>query len=355
MLVSRLSSPRPRILAVGTSNPPACYSQEEVATLLAVPEGIGRRFFRTSGIDTRYLCMTATAECTLPEDDQANLLKRHREGALELGDVAIARCLTPPGIDRSEIDFLCCVSSTGFMLPGISAMYLRHLGFRHDCQRIDIVGMGCNAALNGLNATAGWSVANPGRHALLVCCEVNSAIHVRDDRLVTSLVNSLFGDGCGAVVLRSGIEGDEGPEVLGFSSHVVPEAWRAISYHWSAQHNKFELYLDKDIPRLLGEHSPRPIGALLAEFQLDASSIAHWLVHAGGKKVIRAVAEANGLAEFHMRHASEVLKNTGNLGSGTILFSYEELLKEGIVQRGDHAVVITMGPGATIETALLKW
>jgi predicted naringenin-chalcone synthase len=209
--------------------------------------------------------------------------------------------------------------------------------------------------LNGFNAAAGWAVANAGRYALVVCCEINSAIHVRDDRIVTSLVNSLFGDGCGTVLLRSGVEDDPGPELFGFSSHVVADAWRAISYHWSAAHNKFELYLDRDIPTLLGIHSPTPIGALLDAFGLTRADVTHWLVHAGGRKVIRAVADANGLTEYHMRHSTEVLKRAGNLGSSTIVFSYQELLNEGIVQPGDYAVMVTMGPGATIETGLVRW
>ena len=30
-------------------------------------------------------------------------------------------------------------------------------------------------------------------------------------------------------------------------------------------------------------------------------------------------------------------------------------LNEGSVKRGDYGVMMTMGPGSTIETALLKW
>ena len=30
-------------------------------------------------------------------------------------------------------------------------MFIKRLGFRVDCHRADLVGMGCNAGLNGLN------------------------------------------------------------------------------------------------------------------------------------------------------------------------------------------------------------
>jgi 3,5-dihydroxyphenylacetyl-CoA synthase len=354
-LVTVLPSPRPRIASVGTASPQWRYSQQTIADLLAVPDGIGRRFFQTSGIEGRNLCLEPTADDRMPDEDQADLLTRHRRAALELGRVAIDRCLTPQGLNAVDIDFLCCVTSTGFTMPGLTAMYVRHLGFRHDCQRIDIVAMGCNAALNGLNVTTSWSAANPGRHALLVCCEINSAIHVRDDRVVTSLVNSLFGDGFGALLLSTDGAGLVGPEVLGFSSHIVPSAWRAISYHWSREHGKFELHLDKDIPHVLGEHSPAPISALLSAFTLCRCDVSHWLVHAGGKKVISAVREANGLTPHDMRHASDILAQAGNLGSATVIFSYEALMHEAAVAPGDYGVLVTMGPGATIESALLQW
>ncbi|MBX9857271.1 MAG: hypothetical protein K2Y26_17205, partial [Gemmatimonadaceae bacterium] len=254
------------------------------------------------------------------------------------------------GLDRHEV-----VAFLG--LP--AAVIARGLGAEHhpigagQRQRVDIVGMGCNAALNGINAAASWVQANNGRPALVICCEINSAIHVRDDRPVTSVVNSLFGDGCGAALITGPEEG-KGPRLLGFTSQIVPAAWRAISYHWSAHHGKFELYLDKSIPDVLGEHSPTPISALLAGFGLCRSAITHWLVHAGGKKVISAIKEANQLTDHDVRHSSSVLRRCGNLGSATIMFSYKELMREG-VSPGDYGVVVTMGPGAQIETALLQW
>jgi predicted naringenin-chalcone synthase len=343
------------MVSVGTARPPARFLQDQIATLLNVPDGLGRRFFTGGGIDARHLFMTATIDGALPEESQEELLQRHRRGSLELGREALESCLRSAGKRNADIDFLCCVSSTGFMLPGLSAMYLRHLGFRPDCHRNDIVGMGCNAALNALNTAASWAATHAGHPAVVVCCEVNSAIHVRDDRIVTSLVNSLFGDGCGALFVSTDDDVTAGPEILGFSSYVVADAWRAISYHWSPAHHKFELYLDKKIPNVLGAYSPTPISALLERFSLHRRDIKHWLIHAGGKKVIEAVADANGLTEYDVRHATNVLRCVGNLGSATVLFSYEELLKEGTAARGDYGVMVTMGPGATIETALLRW
>lgn len=343
--------PRPRLVSVGTATPRHRYSQEQLATLLGIREGVRRRFFTHGGIETRHLYVTSNGD-TLRDETQSELLNRHRCGSLELGKAAIDRCLEAAGVTPEDLDFLCCVTSTGFLMPGLSAMFIRDFGFRPDCQRVDIVGMGCNAALNALNTCASWSAANPGRDALLVCCEINSAIHVKDDRTVTALVNSLFGDGAAAALVSTA---RPGPAILGHSSHVVSDAWRAISYDWSTVHNKFELYLDKAIPNVLGEHSAAPVSALLERFTLAHDDVSHWLVHAGGTKVISAVRDANQLTPRDMRHATTVLRDCGNMGSPTVLFSYEQLLNEQTIREGDYGVMITMGPGSTIESALLRW
>jgi polyketide synthase Type III len=62
-----------------------------------------------------------------------------------------------------------------------------------------------------------------------------------------------------------------------------------------------------------------------------------------------------GLSEWDVRHTASVLRDYGNLSSGSFLFSLQRLLAEGRVERGDWGVLMTMGPGSQIETALVRW
>lgn len=322
-----------------------------------VPSPAVRSLFDAAHIDGRYLYLKPPDADGIPRETQTELLAKHRRGALELGREAIDRCLEPLGLRTSDIDYLCCVTSTGFMLPGLTAMYLRHLGFRTDCQRVDVVGMGCNAGLNALNPVTNWALANPGQYALMVCCEINSALYVYDDEIATGVVNSLFGDGCAAVVLRSHPHDERSfaPQVLGFRSHIIPDTWRAMSYHWSEKHGKFSFHLDRDVPYVLGQHAAIPVKALLEQFGLRTRHVNHWIVHSGGKKVIDAIKYTIGITEHDVRNTIRVLRDHGNVGSGSFLFSFARLLKEGVVSRGDYGVMMTMGPGSTVETALLRW
>ena len=348
---------QPKILAVGTAVPPNRYTQAEVLSRYKVKSAAIKQIFSASHIEGRHLYLPPADEHGIPTESQSELLAKHRRGALEIGKQAIDRCLSQIGANTSDVDMLCCISSTGFMLPGLTAMFVKHFGFRVSCHRMDLLGMGCNAGLNGLNPVSNWAKANPGKLALMVCCEINSALYVFDESIGTGVVNSLFGDGCAAVALRTDDTKPNmsQPQVLGFSSHIIPDTWRAMSYHWQETHGKFAFHLARDVPYVLGTHAETPVDNLLEPRGLKRRDISHWIVHSGGKKVIDALKYTLGITKYDVRHTVDVLRQYGNLGSGSFLFSYQKLLAEGKIKTGDLGVMMTMGPGSTIESALLRW
>ena len=352
-----MSAHRPRILAVGTANPASWYSQREVVERYNVEDPRIRSLFSSGHIDGRHLILPPPSPSGLPEETQGQLLQKHLRGALDFGARAIERCLERAGLAPDQVDYLACTTTTGFLAPGLTAYLIDRLGMRPDCARLDVVGMGCNAGLNGLNPVVNWAMANPGKNALLACVEVCSAAYVFDHTIRTAVVNSLFGDGAAAALLRS--ESSDSPRfasrVLGFESHVITPALSAMRYDWDDQAGKFSFFLDRDIPYFIGENAERPVDRLLTRFGLKRRNVSHWVVHSGGKKVIDAIKYNLGITAWDVRHTVSVLRDFGNLSSGSFLFSYQRLLDEGLVQRGDYGVMITMGPGTSIETALVRW
>jgi alkylresorcinol/alkylpyrone synthase/polyketide synthase Type III len=145
------------------------------------------------------------------------------------------------------------------------------------------------------------------------------------------------------------------PSVVKFRSVVVLEAIDAMRFDWDEHHGKFNFFLERDVPYVVGANVEQVVAQLLEGTGLRASDINHWIVHSGGKKVIDSIKVNLGLSQADLRHTSSVLRDFGNVSSGSFLFSYERLVQEGGVNRGDIGVMITMGPGSTIETALLKW
>ncbi|GCB43867.1 3,5-dihydroxyphenylacetyl-CoA synthase DpgA [Streptomyces sp. NL15-2K] len=361
-----------RIIGVGTAVSEVAYSQRALLDLFGITDPRIRSVFLNSAIERRHLTLPPrdTEGAFLPET-QKELLAKHKRIALDMGARAVRACLAGAGIDLADVDYLCCVTTTGYLTPGLSALLIRDMGLDPGCTRVDVVGMGCNAGLNALNATAAWSVAHPGQVAVLLCAEACSAAYVMDATMRTAVVNSLFGDGAAAIALLAdppdaagpapgdlpdGAAGSSaGPRLLGFASHLITDAIGAMRYDWDDDQHKFSFYLDPDIPYVVGAHAERVVDRLLAGAGLRRSDIAHWLVHSGGKKVIDAVRVNLGLTRHDLRHTTGVLRDYGNLSSGSFLFSYERLVREDRARAGDYGVLMTMGPGSTIETALVQW
>jgi len=344
------------IAAVGSAFPESSYSQAEVGALLGLEHRVVRKLLGAPHIRKRHLYLPPADNRTgrAREESAAELHAKFRAGALEIGSRAIRDALCRAGLGAADVDYLLCVTSTGFLVPGLSSLFSRELCFGRHLVRADVVGMGCNAGLNGLNPLAQWATTHPGKVALLVCCEINSAMYLRDDTVRTGIVNSLFGDGAAAAVIVSGAARGK-PYLLDFESFCVPERWAAMRFDWDDGAGKWSFYLDRELPQVIGLNVREPVARLLARNGLDFPDIRHWVLHTGGGAVIDSVRNGLGLREHDVRHTRSVLRDYGNISSGSFLVSLERLLAEGAVAAGDRAVMVTMGPGAQIETALLRF
>ncbi|MFF7976485.1 3,5-dihydroxyphenylacetyl-CoA synthase DpgA [Streptomyces sp. NPDC007905] len=359
----------PEIVGVGTAVPATSYTQQEMLDEFDITDPRVRSIFLNSAIERRGL----TLPPLLPDgsratETQGELLRKHLTNGLSMGREALEACLKNANATLADVRYLCCVTTTGMLTPGFSALLMKELEMDRHCSRLDVVGMGCNAGLNALTAVAGWAESHPGELALMVCIEACSAAYVFDGTMRTAVVNSLFGDGSAAVAVRSPgnpqatdrgeveLVGDTpAPALLRFSSFIIPEAIDAMRYDWDDTHGKYSFYLDPEVPYVVGAHAELALDRLLEGTGLRRSDISHWVVHSGGKKVIDSVRVNLGLTRHDVRHTIGVLRDHGNVSSGSFLFSYERLVADNCVKPGEFGVLMTMGPGSTIEMALVGW
>jgi 3,5-dihydroxyphenylacetyl-CoA synthase len=351
-----------RIVGIGTAVAGEAYSQRELLDIFRITDPKVRNIFLNSAIQRRYLSLPPLgSDGTRVSEAQGRLLDKHKALAIDMGARAIDACLKNAKAGVDDIGQLCCVTSTGFLTPGLSALLIREMGIAPQCGRVDVVGMGCNAGLNALGVAAAWSAIHPRQLTVLLCVEACSAAYVFDSTMRTAVVNSLFGDGAAAIALTGAGNGEgqppaaDGPRILSFASHIITDSVAAMRYDWDDAQGKFSFFLDQDIPYVVGAHAELVVNRLLSGTGLRRSDISHWLVHSGGKKVIDAVRVNLGLTRHDVRHTTGVLRDYGNVSSGSFLFSYERLLHESVVRAGDYGIMMTMGPGSTIETALIQW
>jgi len=345
------------IKGVGTAVPHQSYSQLEILELCGIQDRRIRSMFLNSAINRRHLTLPVTSDGEIQRETSGELLTKHLTSSLDLGGEAIRECLKSIGAGCGDVDYLCCATTTGFLSPGLSAWMCRHLNLEDKCARLDIVGMGCNAGLNALNATTNWALANPGKLAIMLCSEICSASYVFDGTMQTAVVNSLFGDGAAAVAITTVPASPPhlGPRLLKYSSLICTEAIEEMRFQWDSSQNRNSFYLSPTIPYIIGANIERAVSNLLEGTGVRLSTIKHWIIHSGGKKVIDAIKVNLGLTHHDLRHTMSILREYGNVSSASFLFSYQRLLAENSALEGDYTVMVTMGPGCTIESALLRF
>ena len=350
----------PQILSVATANPPKRYSQLEVIDLFGTKDIKIRKLFKKSHIKGRYLYLPEPGDNgVIRNETNQDLIKKHLNGSIELGTKVTRKCLSQLNIDVTEIDHIVCVTSTGLLLPGVSAHLVKHLKLRNNIQRTDIVGMGCSAGLPSLRcATESAAAGGPGKKVLLLCIEISSSAYVNYETIQAAVVNSLFGDGATALLIetQSDASSIKGPRVIGFESRILTEHMNMLRYDlFENEENKISLILSKELPYIIGNNIEGVLSGLLNKYGLKKRDITHWVVHAGGRKVLESIKYNLGLSNHDIRHTMIVHEEYGNMSSGSVFFSFERLSKEKVAKKGDLGVLISMGPGLAIESCLLMW
>lgn len=128
-----------------------------------------------------------------------------------------------------------------------------------------------------------------------------------------------------------------------------------MTFTWDEAQNKWSFYLSKDIPFVIGNHVQIPVQRLLDRNGITKQDIKHWVLHTGGGAVIDGAQKSLNLREDDVRHTRSVLRDYGNISSGSFIMSLERLHEEDKIEQDDLGVFIAMGPGATMEAALVRW
>lgn len=351
----KFSGRLPRIRAVATANPARVVRQPEALELAGYKDKRRRGFFLNADVETRYLYL---GESFRPGETVDELTARYQKGVVEIGSAAARRALQDADMPVGQVDFLATTSCTGRMCPDLDAALIRNLGLPRTTQRAHIGNTGCASAMVALQQAARFVVAHPGTTALAVASEICSATYYLDDSLECAVAHAIFGDGAGAVVVA-----DDGPgaEILGFTTHWYPEHWDKMGYHFLGGYARINL--SKEV-RHIGGPILRDLGAaMLKEQALTKESIAHWVLHSGGRRVVESAQALLGLPDDAVAPTRAVLRRYGNMSSATVLFVLKEVwsgrvgagLAPARPRPGDYGLMAALGPGFAAEGAVLRW
>ena len=269
------------------------------------------------------------------------------ETTASLALAAARNALDHSGVNASEIDLIVLATATPDQtFPSSATKVQAALGI-NDCIAFDVHAV-CTGFLYALTVADSMLRGGNARTALVIGAETFSRLLDWDDRATCVL----FGDGAGAVVLRSE-EGERG--IL------------ATQLHADGRHNDL-LFVDggpsttgtvgklrmkgREVFRHAVVNLAQVLSDVLATAGLTAADV-DWVVpHQANARILDATARKLGLDPAKVvvtvdRHA--------NTSAASVPLALDTAVRDGRIQRGDLIVLEAMGGGFTWGAAALRY
>ena len=348
------------INGIGTAHPPARYTKAEsleafhrsewFARLDARSHLIARTVLqRDNGIEARRLALASLDEVFTIDPD--TLDRRFLVHAPVLAREAGARALAAAGIEAADVGAVVVSTCTGYLCPGLSGYVVEGLGLPAGVQAFDLVGQGCAAALPNLQLAHALIASGAAGHVLSVCVEVSSAAMYLDNDPGVLISACLFGDGAGAAVLsREARPGSRRIEWKDSASLIEPTQRKALMFE--QREGMLRNILTREVPALAAEHAYRVLGTVLGRAGLNSGDIAAWIMHAGGRDVLLALARRFELEHESFGYSAAMLREYGNLSSAFVYFVLEAALADAAA--GGWWWLSSFGAGFSCHGALLE-
>ncbi len=349
-----------RVVAVAPTFPEHVHPQADVTAtlgpLLAADPDRRRllaRLHASSGVRSRHLALPLDQYAGLTSFGLAN--DHFVRIGTELAERAATQALRASGIDPAEVDFLMVTSVTGVAAPSIDAALVPRVGLRPDVKRLPSFGLGCSGGAGGIARVHDYLAGHPDGVGLLVSVELCSLTIQHGDGSTANLVASgLFGDGAAAVVMvgdEHPTRSPDAPVVLDTRSRLHPGTQDGLG--WRVTDSGFRIVLSAGLPALIEESLGQEVVGLLEPYDLKPRDVAAWIVHAGGPRILEAVARALDLDHDALTLSRRSLASVGNVSSASVLHVLSLALEDH--SPGGVAVMMAFGPGVSTDLVLLRW
>jgi predicted naringenin-chalcone synthase len=363
--------------SIATGTPSLRKPQSEAASFMTqierLPDPLRNRLpaiYRGSAIEHRHSCVEDYGRddpesfTFFPENwalEPAPTTKerneKYKEAAIPLAEDVARRALDGAETDADDITHVVAVSCTGFFAPGLDVELVKRLGLPPTTQRTFIGFMGCYAAFNALRVAHSFCQSRPDARVLLVCTELCTLHFQIDDSLESVIVNSLFADGAAAAVLSSRDAKEARGRYAYADGRCQLDDDSMEDMTWAIGDTGFQMGLSSRVPRVIADHLPAYVDALLDPHGLVHEDVDFWAIHPGGRRIVETAQEALDLPDGATDDSLAVLRDYGNMSSPTILFVLQRILERAAASNGtapEHGVAMAFGPGLTIEGALFE-
>ena len=219
-------------------------------------------------------------------------------------------------------------------------------------QAFDLVGQGCAAALPNLQLGRALLLSGSCDNVLSICVEVSSAAMYLDNDPGVLISACLFGDGAGAAVLsRNAAANGRRIEWIDSASLINPAERKALMFE--QKDGMLRNILTRAVPTLAADYAHRVLDTVLDRAELSSTDVSAWIMHAGGRDVLLALAREFDLTSAQdFRYSAAMLREYGNLSSAFVYFVLEAALADDAP--GGWWWLSSFGAGFSCHGALLK-
>jgi 3-oxoacyl-[acyl-carrier-protein] synthase-3 len=301
-------------------------------------------------------------------------------GASDLAVPASERAIAAAGLAPEDIDYIVFNTMTpDYPFPGSGALLGAKLGIP-GVPALD-VRQQCAAMPFSLQVADGLVATGAARNVLLVGAEVHAGFMPWSDwdllegdhegRSTDAEYDIatrhrglavLFGDGAGALVLRKAET--PGAGLLGCMVHSDGRSHAALRVDAGGFRRRPALsaaMLDREehIPRMNGrdlfkgavQKLPQVVRALCARHDVELDAVDWFLAHQANDRINQAVVEA---LKVPAEKVPSNIARYGNTSAATIPILFDELVREGKVQRGQLLCFLALGAGLNWGAALMR-
>jgi predicted naringenin-chalcone synthase len=310
--------------SLASAFPPHAFTQKDCLKIMRNSETaarlkprsqalLGKVLEADSGIEHRQFA--AADPGTLFDRSAQELNHSFEIEAPKLAKAALSKALEEAHVRSDQLDALFVCTCTGYLCPGVSSHVAEEINLRPNAFLMDIVGLGCGAAIPTIRSAQGFLKANPGSKVATVAVEVCSSAFYMDDDPGVLISLCLFGDGASAAIWSD------------FPGEGKYEAGAFQTLHWPHEREKIRFVnADGKLKNKLHRNVPDVAGRAVAELFLKRSQNPDQIIaHTGGRDVVDALEGI--LPQFKLNETREILRRHGNCSSPSVLLALEERIQ----------------------------
>ena len=228
--------------------------------------------------------------------------------------------------------------------PGLDLQIAEHFEMPASLFRTSVNFMGCYAAIHAMKL-ASLIVAAAAEAKVLVVCTELCTLHFQKEYTPDNVSSSLlFSDGAAAALIQN--DSHKGFTIQSFYSEIATNGKADMS--WKLSSKGFLMSLSSYVADIIKADIKGLIERSAAKAGVDVSTITHWCIHPGGRKILESVEHAMQINKTSLQNSYDILYEYGNMSSPTILFVLQRMMRE--AKPGEKLLGCAFGPGLTMET-----